>query len=211
MARPRKDSGEIDARERLTIAFWELLEEHELRDLSVSMIVDRARCNRGTFYYHFDGIDELMHCAIAQDVLARHSIADAMFGIASNNDEWIDHADLERLLSHLCLVMEKGGMKVVNENIKAVAVNLWRAILCPDGSQLAPEAEIAIHFHTSGVLGALSYLSAHDDRIDVKKLYTAPYFVSLANLLLSQLSEAQGIPVEEISARIAAAAKISRM
>ena len=41
-------------------AFWQLLENNQLHEISVGMIVAKAGCNRGTFYYHFADKDELL-------------------------------------------------------------------------------------------------------------------------------------------------------
>ena len=47
MARPRKDQGDC-AEQRIKNAFWTLLEQHDLKDITVSMITSKANCNRGT-------------------------------------------------------------------------------------------------------------------------------------------------------------------
>lgn len=49
MARPRKDQGDC-AEQRIKDAFWALLEQNDLKDITVSMITSKANCNRGTFY-----------------------------------------------------------------------------------------------------------------------------------------------------------------
>ena len=52
MARPKK-SNQPSVRDRMIEAFWQLLEDNQLHEISVGMIVAKAGCNRGTFYYHF--------------------------------------------------------------------------------------------------------------------------------------------------------------
>ena len=47
MARPRKDQGDC-AEQRIKDAFWALLEQNDLKDITVSMITSKANCNRGT-------------------------------------------------------------------------------------------------------------------------------------------------------------------
>lgn len=211
MARPRKDSDQLDAKQRINEAFWSLLAAHELRDISVSMIVAEARCNRGTFYYHYRDMDALVYGAIEQDLTAPHSIAEAVFGIATSNSDWIGQTSIATRFARLCLIMDKGGMKVVDHNVKAVVINLWRAVLCPDGSELTPESEIVITFHVSGILGALSYLATSRPTMQAESLCTLPYFEQSSKLLLEQLSAAQHVPVEEIAARLSAAAMVARM
>ena len=104
MARPCKDDLSQDGRQKLYDAFWSLLETHELRDLSVSMIVAKANCNRGTFYYHYRDLEVLINSVIEQDLVSgRRTIADALFGITTSNNDWALREDLTRQFSHLCL------------------------------------------------------------------------------------------------------------
>lgn len=51
MARPRKDADAPDARTRIIEAFWELIENNSIFELSVGEVTRAAQCNRGTFYY----------------------------------------------------------------------------------------------------------------------------------------------------------------
>ena len=67
MARPKK-SNQPSVRDRMIEAFWQLLEDNQLHEISVGMIVAKAGCNRGTFYYHFADKDELMLAALSREV-----------------------------------------------------------------------------------------------------------------------------------------------
>lgn len=68
MGRPRKDQEGASARERLERAFWELLEEMPYGRISVRAISEQARVNHNTFYYHFDGIDDLAMQVIDENI-----------------------------------------------------------------------------------------------------------------------------------------------
>ena len=62
MGRPRKDSQIVDAKQRLVDSFWSLLEQHKLHQVTVGMVAQDAKCNRGTFYYHYcDGNNTVEH------------------------------------------------------------------------------------------------------------------------------------------------------
>ena len=77
MARPRKDADAPDARTRIIEAFWELIENNSIFELSVGEVTRAARCNRGTFYYYFHDFDELVAIAIAQLLQDNELITDA--------------------------------------------------------------------------------------------------------------------------------------
>lgn len=209
MARPCRNATEEDGRQRLCNAFWSLLDEYELRDLSVSMVVAKAGCNRGTFYYHFHDMKGLIELAVSQDLVAGgRTVTEALFGIATNNVAWCGSEDVATRFTHLCLLMEKGGMKLVNDTAKRAVFELWRAVLCPDGSQLTPQTQLVLHYHASGLLGALSYLSNTQPDESIEGLCSEPCLKEASDLLLRQLSQAQGVPVEEITARLATASSV---
>ena len=49
MARPRKDEARPSAYERMTVAFWSLLEEKPYSAVTVKLITQRAGVNHNTF------------------------------------------------------------------------------------------------------------------------------------------------------------------
>lgn len=52
-------------------AFLQLLSEKPLESITISQITRRAGLNRGTFYAHFEGLDDLMHttmCAVSERI-----------------------------------------------------------------------------------------------------------------------------------------------
>lgn len=74
MARPRKDQVEPLAPERIKEAFWVLLEKHDFKDITVTMITQEAHCNRGTFYYHFESMDALLNCILEEELISIHGL-----------------------------------------------------------------------------------------------------------------------------------------
>lgn len=66
MARPRKDSDDPSAKERMMQAFWEVLEEKPYAQMTVSDIARAANVRRNTFYYHYANVGELAEQAIRQ-------------------------------------------------------------------------------------------------------------------------------------------------
>ncbi len=67
--RPRATHEGPSARERLEVAFWELLAQRSFGELTVAALCRRARVNHNTFYYHFANLEELARHAFAQNML----------------------------------------------------------------------------------------------------------------------------------------------
>ena len=99
MARPRKDADAPDARTRIIEAFWELIENNSIFELSVGEVTRAAQCNRGTFYYYFHDFDELVAIAIAQLLQDNELITDALWHFSSEGDlSAFDRRDVRCLL-----------------------------------------------------------------------------------------------------------------
>ena len=59
MARPSKHENQYPVRGRLAEEFWALLKKKSFAQITVSELVKAVDCNRATFYYHFDSIENM--------------------------------------------------------------------------------------------------------------------------------------------------------
>lgn len=116
MARPKK-SNQPSVRDRMIEAFWQLLEDNQLHEISVGMIVAKAGCNRGTFYYHFADKDELMLAALSREVKGLPNCIISV--IAGDNPEAVLESMIEGHIPRLSLFMEQGGQTIVEKKLKS--------------------------------------------------------------------------------------------
>ena len=130
MARPKK-SNQPSVRDRMIEAFWQLLEDNQLHEISVGMIVAKAGCNRGTFYYHFADKDELMLAALSREVKGLPNCIISV--IAGDNPEAVLESMIEGHIPRLSLFMEQGGQTIVERNLKSYVVKIWSTFLLPEG------------------------------------------------------------------------------
>ena len=94
MARPKYETGDVQARERLADAFWNLLEGEPYTQMSAREVCRKAGLNKNTFYYHFSDLDEL-----ADEAVARALPVELALGIAPAS-VW-SHSVLRRQPGHL--------------------------------------------------------------------------------------------------------------
>ena len=87
MARPCKDQQEPAAVERIKNAFWELLEQNNLKHITVNMVTQKAHCNRGTFYYHYESLDALLCTVIEEELLNSKGLPLGIFYMLSNDSK----------------------------------------------------------------------------------------------------------------------------
>lgn len=168
MARPRKDSGVLDARSRIIEAFWQLVEHERIAELSVGRLSDVAGCNRGTFYYHFKDIDDVCRAAVDQILTDDGSLVDALWRLAATGD--LTSLDDERLrfrLHRLITGIEAGAAREIGWTLRSHALERWQQAACPDGGDLGPDACFAIQFMVSGVMDFIVALGYAGERGDV--------------------------------------------
>ena len=156
MARPRKDGTVAGADERLVEAFWDLLEEMPVRDVSVGALARRAGCNRGTFYYHFPSLDELVSRAVLGEVAGRDRFLERMAKLACGATE----QDYARVLAspsaaRIALLVERGGRTELASVAMPFAMGMWTELLAPGGT-LEPEAAATVAFMINGLVGMLT-------------------------------------------------------
>lgn len=155
MARPKYQEGERTARERLEDAFWELLAQHPVGEITVGMLCAQAGCNRGTFYYHFEGIEDMAARVAAESLpdqisaLVRGYLADGSSPIGFDDAA---RCDIERL----CLLVGSHGSSEFARAVKAALVKSRLDDLGVEWDELDARARIIVAFMADGILGALA-------------------------------------------------------
>ena len=162
MARPRKSERDA-AGIRLANAFWTLLEHHRLANITVGMVAEQAELNRGTFYYHFKSMDDLIDRAIEDEVLGNESVMQNVFDLIAGSST-VDSLEtlINRKTDRFALLINQGGMDLFSVKIKRLVFATWKAILCDDGEELAPNTRLIIEYSTSGIIGIITYGARHE-------------------------------------------------
>ncbi len=204
MARPRKNAGSPDARQRICEALWELLEAHELRDITIGMITERAECNRGTFYYHFKDLDTLLDAAIGDDVINKSMVAELVFRISTGDETAVREVMGSQELYRLSIVVNHAGIELAFSKVFEKLVDIWRALLCPEDEELTPDAQAIVLYYVGGMMSMIAAVP-HDRLGALMESERLPHFImDNARFIVSEICAAQGVPVETISERIVA-------
>ena len=211
MGRPRKQADVPDARKRIIEAFWTLLEQARINELTVGMISAQAHCNRGSFYYHFDDMNDLVLSAVEEELLKDSMLINDIFQLLSGTGT-LTFDDLigEQRMRRLGLAIERGGTTMVTGKIKALIQELWQAALRPDGTPLSADSRCILEYASSGVIGLLLFKLRVGEYAHVTGP-SVPLMRDTSAFLLEKLSEAENIPQEDVLARLATAERISRI
>lgn len=188
MARPRKDSGEVPVRERLSQAFWGLFEERPLSQITVGDLAQRARCNRGTFYYYYDTledlaraeVDKLLLAELFRDVLSHLSDTDFTENVLN------EIPNLQVRLRRICLVTGDHSLSEIADHVKQTAAEVWAEVLgMEDG--LTYRQTIVFEFIFGGLMNAMNVQIKRTGSVQMTFFDAVP---SLAKYLPAMLMEA---------------------
>lgn len=156
MARPRKDSTEPSARERLLAAFWELLAEMPYESITVAALVKRAKVSPNTLYSHFDGYRGIVRAAL-DEVLDPELLPMLVSGMVTE-DASREAAMAERLDKVILFASDGSGELAVM--LKETLLGTWLRSLELSKERLDPLEDAELDFIFSGVVSMLSKKSA---------------------------------------------------
>lgn len=198
MARPRKDQGDC-AEQRIKHAFWVLLEQNDLKDITVSMITSEANCNRGTFYYHYNSLEELIDAVINDELFINSSVPRALFYLLCKKSNPFEQEKFALHIRRFGLMMNRGGQEGIDTKVKAAVVDIWEHLLCSDEEQLTIETRLIIEYTMSGLIGLISYLYREGllDRPDIPEEMVLS-FKANSQCLVANISKAQNIPLPHL-------------
>lgn len=197
MARPRKDQGDC-AEQRIKNAFWTLLEQHDLKDITVSMITSKANCNRGTFYYHYNSLEELIDAVITDELFINSSVPRALFYLLCKTNPF-EQENFALHIKRFGLMMNRGGQEGIDTKVKAAVVEMWEKLLCAKNEKLAIETRLIIEYTISGLIGLISYLHREGllEQPDMPEEMVFS-FKTNSQYLVTSISKAQNIPLPQL-------------
>lgn len=208
MARPRKGEG-IDVRLRMYDTFWKLLESKNLLDITIGMIVEGAKCNRGSFYYHFNNIHAFIECAILRELKADGRLPMRIFVVAAgaSNTKYL-FQDYKRNVRRMSIMMKQGGYEIVREKVLRYLQRIWTALLCEDGQDLTLESKFVITYITGGLL---SVMQRFGQDVDAYSTAEGMYLSEVGTVAVHNICASQGIAFDAALERLRTPERIAEI
>ena len=126
MSRPKYKTGEKDARGKIADAFWELISERPYTEISVLDIVRKAKLNKNTFYYHYNGIDEMSKDIVEQslDPAAFKRMLSSV-GSNSNGSEYVADDQLNKSFERFGLIAGDNSSPALKTLLRDAISEAW--------------------------------------------------------------------------------------
>lgn len=183
MARPRKDSSQPGARQRIIEAYWKQATQRAFEDISVDQILKGASCNRTTFYYHFENL-----AAVRLEAEKKRLTVEILQGIvallegktldsAAIRNFYEENLDLIRYLAR-----QLGGNPQGDDaqRFRETVRSLWieQGLMQGDGSD--PDMLIATHtFLVGGLMSSVAALADLTEEEFLERLASLSHLYSL--------------------------------
>jgi AcrR family transcriptional regulator len=180
MARPRKDSPEPPARERIIEAFWELIIDTPIEQITVKMLTEKSRCNRSTFYRHFEDIYDVVE-RIESDLKLSQLPGMIVQALRGGERPYLiaELIQEEQHFDRLCLLLSRNGNPGYRRRFKDGMLAAWANEFDFDPDEFDLEARVFLEFCVNGVVGILTYRG--DTNLDLD-------FTDIAGLMLGEVA-----------------------
>lgn len=206
MARAKNTPYSSDAKYKLIQAFWDLLEDNEVHEISIGMLVAQAGVNRGTFYYHYEDKERFLSEVLELEL---SNVSNIVFMLITGVDTDVtDKIISDKHIARTALFMEHGGRNLIERKIKDYIVDIWTTLLCPSGGQIKDETRLVIEYMGSGMLGLLSYIGFQDE--DKLMAFPTDFVKKYSQIAFGIICEAEGISQEDLLMRFRMYNQISK-
>lgn len=190
MARPRKDSGGIAAKEALVEAFWSLLAQRPYAKITVKELSAAAGLNHNTFYYHFENMDDLARQAIDATV-PQHIIRAQIPRLLGETHPAVE-LPLEEIAPRFERVklFAKPDSPRLHPVIRNILEHEWTSAIGLDLARLSPMEQASLSFLSAGgvaVVGSNPDLTVED----LQTLLNGPVGIA-ARAVLKAVLESHG-------------------
>ncbi|WP_152570149.1 TetR/AcrR family transcriptional regulator [Bifidobacterium bombi] len=190
MSRPRRNSNQLPAVDRMENAFWRLLSNKRYSKITVKDIVDMACINRNSFYYHYERLSDLAQGAIEDAVTSLNKalpelvedpaeswrrIVIQLLGLPKNSTH----------ISHLALVMTpNSSADLLNYTRTSIRNSLIREQHLDPGN-LSLTSDILLEFTTAGLMALIGTWPRVSKTASLDELVTIDGAVLARTLYLS--------------------------
>lgn len=156
MARPRKDDAQAAATAKIETAFWRLLGEVGYSELTVRRISQESGTNRNSFYYHYDGIEDLARSSFKNNADEAAGLVASLLD-AFHNGRNVAVPPSPSALSHAGRVMlcARSESPFLRHMVSDLLRDTWFEALGINAERLSPTERMEVEFIFSGLVSVL--------------------------------------------------------
>lgn len=155
MARPKVSPDVKPMDKQIEEAFWKLIVRKDMTGISVSEIIRKAHCNRSTFYYYYNDINDLA-ASVIKNTMPAHFPGMVFSYMSGDIDKLVlDEHDL-RSIEKICILLNKSESSAFGRQLEDAVISLWIQEFGADRKAISYEIMCTMEFLAGGLLSVLS-------------------------------------------------------
>ncbi|MDY5785058.1 TetR/AcrR family transcriptional regulator [Corynebacterium sp.] len=168
-------------------AFWRLLTQHPDKRISVAALTAEAGCNRGTFYYHFQDLEDFYDDVLTEVINETTSATMVGFisGTLTVETAMTRIVDLEPAVTQIGTLLNSSVSGHFRPRISETIALNWHRKLGINPSQAGPQRAV-MEFTLGGILSMWAWRARQDPPLPLESL-AQPEFVAAVAGLVRQL------------------------
>lgn len=175
MARPKRDSGQMPAFERMEEAFWQLLEERPFHKITISALSKAAGVNHNLIYYYFENMEDLARQMFERNMgggFSRQIISFVLEGTVPQEGLFQDPEALGRVRRSRLFMRSDSAF--LNGLVKERFQQEWLAAVGVDRTRLTAQQRVDLEFLVSGIIAVVGSQLFEEDLMALATLYQRP-------------------------------------
>ena len=175
MPRPRNDQLNVPIEQRIEEAFWTLIEDHAPERISVVALSKQAHCNRGTFYYYFTDIYDLLDRIILENQPTTLPFYLLAYLSGQNSIETVKRAmeAEEEKLKKLGTLLMRSESSYCADKLKEACIDVWCSAAGLKREEMEKSDYLMFEFVASGILGMLAYCGKNKEALTADDIIDA--------------------------------------
>lgn len=186
MARPKNNLGEDSAENRITEAFWKILQNGCYADITIKRLALEADVNHKTIYYHFGNVNELAKVAFDKNLSEAEPqiLLSAVLKGNTNSVEFFGNERRFACFQRLRLFMREDSA-YLNRIARETVLSQWLQSVGKSEDDLSSEERTDLNIIISGLIAVLGSENYFNNAAAVSTLSQRPIGIGIVNTLKS--------------------------
>lgn len=139
------------ASNRLVEAFWHLVKNNRTERITVTMVVQEARCSRGSFYYHFEDMGSMVNSVMINELILSGLIPRTIHAILMGEYDELKLPQSDFHVKRVQLLAAQSNLETISNAVNSANTQIWTHLLAADNEKLSNEARFLVDFFSAGM------------------------------------------------------------
>lgn len=181
------------ASNRLVEALWHLVKNNRTERITVTMVVQEARCSRGSFYYHFEDMGSMVNSVMENELALSGLIPRTIHAILMGEYDELKLPQNDFHVKRVQLLAGQSNLETISNAVNSANTAIWTHLLTSGKEQLTDEARLLVDFFAAGMWRSFGMQLLHPGADGNDPLIESEILREAAIAFVRQICKAQGV------------------